>query len=172
MKTIYLVRHAKAVTRREDLSDYYRPLKKKGKNDSYEMMKKFTELKIVPDLLISSPATRALETAKIFAEGLNYDEKNIKLEESIYFALSGDKFSEFVNKCDKECDSVMIFGHEPTFSEFAGFLIKDFNYGFPKTAVLAIQFNVNEWSDIDPGTGIQKFFLMPEDKKLEDYKLY
>ena len=87
MKTIVLVRHSKAANRTAEVADYYRPLKKKGKAESKEMAMKFAKLGIDPELFITSPANRALETAIEFAKVLKYPEKDIRHEESIYFAV-------------------------------------------------------------------------------------
>ena len=109
MKTIVLVRHSKAVTRTVDVADYYRALKKKGKAESKEMALKFTKIGLVPGLIISSPATRAFETAKEFAKVLKYPEKNIRHEESIYFANNGNEFMGFLQKCEKE-NKILVLG--------------------------------------------------------------
>lgn len=172
MKTIVLVRHSKAVAGTADIADYYRPLKKKGKTESKAMALKFIESGLIPELLISSPALRALETAIEFAKVLKYPEKNIKHEESIYFAHKGSVFMDFLQVCENNCNTVMIFGHEPTFSDFAAYLIKNFKYGFPKTGILAIDFKVEKWTDIKKSSGSKRFFMVPDDKNLENYKLY
>ena len=77
MKTLYLVRHAKSSWKHPELSDFERPLNKRGKNDAPFMGKLLFKKGINPELLISSPAKRASSTAKIIASELNYDKEKI-----------------------------------------------------------------------------------------------
>ena len=74
MKTIYLVRHGKAVSRELDIPDYERSLVDKGEKNSVKMAQLLKDKDLSADLFISSPANRALETAKIFTRVFNYPE--------------------------------------------------------------------------------------------------
>ena len=78
MKNIILVRHATAVKRDSEKSDVKRSLKKSGHKEAREMGKHLKEMDIHPDLFISSPAKRAIETAEIVAERLGYSVKKIE----------------------------------------------------------------------------------------------
>ena len=68
MKLLYLVRHAKSSWRDDNLSDAERPLNKRGERDAPFMADLLQRKGINPDLMVSSPALRALSTAKIFAK--------------------------------------------------------------------------------------------------------
>ena len=65
MKTLYLIRHAKSSWDDSTLTDFERPLNERGINDAPKMGKLLKEKNIIPELLISSPANRAISTAKI-----------------------------------------------------------------------------------------------------------
>jgi len=67
MKRLYLVRHAKSSWNRPELDDIDRPLNKRGKRDAPFMGQRLKQHDVCPDLIISSPAKRALKTAKIIA---------------------------------------------------------------------------------------------------------
>lgn len=84
MKTLYLVRHGKSSWRHKELRDQERPLKKRGAEDADLMAKHLNSKSIIPDLIISSPARRAFQTAIIFAENLKYAEDKIELNRSVY----------------------------------------------------------------------------------------
>ena len=71
MKKLYLVRHAKSSWENNKLKDIDRPLNKRGKRDAPFMGRLMKENNIKPDLLISSPAERALRTAKIFSKEMD-----------------------------------------------------------------------------------------------------
>jgi phosphohistidine phosphatase len=73
MKTLYVIRHAKSSWDDPTLSDFDRPLNKRGKRDAPAMGKRLVhDDRVVPDLLLSSPAERALTTCKIIAEEIHY----------------------------------------------------------------------------------------------------
>ncbi len=84
MKYIYLIRHAKSSWGEVDISDFDRPLNKRGKKDLPFMANRLKEFGIKPDLILSSPAKRAQKTAKTIAETIDYDMQDILYEESLY----------------------------------------------------------------------------------------
>ena len=90
MKKLYLARHAKSSWKNPDLDDYDRPLNKRGIRDAPFIGKKLKEKNILPDLIISSPAIRAITTAKELAAQMGYPEENIILDENIYEAGGGE----------------------------------------------------------------------------------
>ena len=81
MKTLYLIRHAKSDRSIGELSDIDRPLNQRGYNDAHKMSLILKDKKIIPDLIISSPAIRALSTALIFCRNLNIDPKTIEINQ-------------------------------------------------------------------------------------------
>ncbi len=62
MKTIYFMRHAKSSWKDPELSDIDEALNKRGRKDAPQMAKYLRKLKVKPDIIISSPAKRALKT--------------------------------------------------------------------------------------------------------------
>ena len=85
MKTLLILRHAKAVSKDPNLSDHDRPLDKVGENDALHMGKLMKDKDIIPSLIISSTAFRAKTTAELVAKGCGY-EGEIFLDQSIYEA--------------------------------------------------------------------------------------
>jgi phosphohistidine phosphatase len=77
MNTLYLVRHAKSSWKQPELSDFERPLNKRGKNDAPFMGRLLSDKGINPDLLISSPAKRARITARLIASEINFPKEEI-----------------------------------------------------------------------------------------------
>ena len=71
-KTLYLIRHAKSSWDDHDLSDFQRTLNNRGLKDAPLIVKFLKGNNIVPDLIITSPAVRALSTAEIFADEFHY----------------------------------------------------------------------------------------------------
>jgi len=115
MKTLYLIRHAKSSWDNHDISDFERDLNHRGKLDAPLMAKIIRQKKIKPDLIISSPAVRAINTANIFAGILDYPVEKIEANEKLYDAglkeltdvvrnINDDKKSGFILfiKCNEK----------------------------------------------------------------------
>jgi len=77
MKQLVLVRHAKAVQYDYE-NDFSRELTPRGLEDAVKVSLHLREQGIVPRLIISSPAVRALQTAEIFAGTFSYPLKKIR----------------------------------------------------------------------------------------------
>lgn len=153
MKNVFLVRHAKAEEPKEGLSDFSRSLVEEGMNDAKNMAKKISGKISGNMLFISSPANRALETAHIFAERLNYPAAKILLKESVFDGPS-EQFLTLLKETEDSYDTVVLFGHNPSISEFASLLIKDFQFDIPKAGVLEFDFSQNLWKEIEKHTGL------------------
>ena len=155
MKTLYLVRHAKA----EDLQrlhDSERRLTDTGIRQAEKMSKILSEQIIFPDLFISSPAKRALETARIFAENLSYPENEIVTDRKIYDA-SAIRLLQIINGIDNKTTTVFVFGHNPGLSLIAEYL-SGFDRWLRKCAVARIVFDYDDWADVSENSGICKIF--------------
>src|SRR5205085_6869527 len=77
MKTLFLIRHAKSSWDDTALPDKDRPLGDRGRRDAPKMGKRLAKRDVKPDLILSSPATRALKTAEIIAKKLDYKRKDL-----------------------------------------------------------------------------------------------
>jgi phosphohistidine phosphatase len=160
-KTIILVRHAKAVSNELRIPDFERSLLKKGAKDARKVSKILKADGIKPALFISSPANRALETAHIFAKELQYPVQKILIKDELYDSPSTLKFLKLVNGMNERYSSIMIFGHNPSFEEFASFFIKNFRKNIPTSGVVGIQFRNKLWKAINKGDGKLKFHEQP-----------
>ena len=133
MKTLYLVRHAKAVSRGKPGPDFARPLSPRGKNDAQKMAKYVKKKGPSPDLLISSPAKRALRTARIFATVCCYPVARIATNAAIYEQSDeADMLLNIIQTVANSHQTIMIFGHDPLFTAFASFykhLFAGFQFG-------------------------------------------
>jgi phosphohistidine phosphatase len=147
MKQLYLVRHAKSDWGHEGLMDIDRPLNERGYGDAYLMSKNFLKANEVPELLISSAATRALSTAMIFARTFAYPENEIDISTSIYEAPSSD-IREVVMAIDEHYSRVMLFGHNPGLTNFFNEVSDSFLDNIPTCGVIGLQFSGSSWQDI------------------------
>jgi phosphohistidine phosphatase len=162
MKTLYLVRHSKAAQRRPQLPDFERTLVRSGEKDALGMAKKLKKEGFIPDLLMSSTANRALETAHIFAKGLKYPVEKILVKDALYSEMSEEALLYIIRQVDNRYNSLMLFGHNPVFTDLACLLIADFHEDIPKSGVVGIEFAKTEWKAISPRTGRLMLFEYPK----------
>ena len=162
MKTIILVRHAKSSWKDLGLKDFDRPLNKRGKRDAPFMGEKLKEKKILPDLILSSPAKRARKTAVKVAEAIGYPKKRIEYRDIMYHSEARYLF-EMVKDLDDSKDTVMLFGHNPGFNDFADLLLPENPVlNIPTTGVYCMRFDVKSWKKVREGTGEAVFFDYPK----------
>ena len=164
MKTLYLVRHAKAVSRSEELPDFSRSLVKKGEKDASSVAKMLKREGVMPDIIISSPANRAIETAHIFAKRLGYPVKAILLRDMVYENGGNPDFIKMIQELPGKYKTAMIVGHDPSMSELAGALLDNDNISLPKTGVFGVTFKGRSWKVVDSGTATFSMAAQPVDK--------
>ena len=152
MPILTLVRHAKSSWDYPELSDFERPLNNRGRKDAPSMGARLRKSGIKPDQLISSPATRAITTARLFAEALNLSFDDIALNPHIYEA-SPWTLLHIVRGFPDLDEDVMLFGHNPGISEFARQLADCPFVEMPTGAVVRIALETKTWSGVRAGCG-------------------
>ncbi|WP_443939599.1 SixA phosphatase family protein [Pedobacter sp. MW01-1-1] len=157
-KHLLLVRHGKSDWN-NDLKDFDRPLNKRGKQNAPEMAERLKNKGLQIDLLVSSPAKRAKSTAQYFAECLNFDE--ITFESSIYEANT-TALLKVVNQLPDSAETVVLFGHNPGFTDFANQLCNSDIYNIPTAGIVSISFPFDSWSMVSKGIGTLNFFDYPK----------
>lgn len=160
MKTIILVRHGKAEEQGTEKTDYDRVLIERGMNDSAAVAVKLENRKIQPSLIISSPAPRALATAKVIAGQLGYRKKSIRTRKMLYDQLEG-ALLDVVHMIGDEFGDVIIVGHNPSIEEFTRFLAKKFKGTVPTCGVVGLRCKVDSWKDISGNSGKLTFVETP-----------
>jgi phosphohistidine phosphatase len=160
MKTLYLVRHAKSDWSDQSLTDFDRPLNNRGKKDAPFMGKVLREKEVAPDIIISSPAKRAKETAMEIAGTLNYPSKKIFFEEELYDASSNNILS-IVKNIDEKYSFAMIFGHNPGLTLLNNRISNKYIDNIPTTGIVALSLDV-KWSEVDKFSCKQLFFEYPK----------
>lgn len=166
MKKLYLVRHAKSDWSNPSLDDFDRPLNQRGKKNAPFMGKILKKKKIKPDLIISSPAYRARETARKIAKKIRYLDE-IMYNEHLYEA-SLKEILEIVTFIEDEYDEVFIVGHNPSLNMLAFYLI-DFNENIPTTGILEIEFNSQTWREISKKNAKFVSFEYPKKNYAENW---
>jgi phosphohistidine phosphatase len=168
MKRLMLVRHAKTESLMDAESDFERQLKKRGHKDARLVSDHLIGKLMVPDLIISSPAARALQTARIMAGAFNIPEADIVENPLIYDGFSVDDLLDSIAKVAADENSVMVVGHNPDIPHFAVQLTGDNFFHFPTSSTVIVGFSVSNWSDIKARHGRTELFVYP--KKLKSNK--
>ena len=162
MKRMIFVRHGKA----EDYTgsgDYERSLTTKGKTVSGKMAR-ILKLKVKdPYVLVTSPAFRAYETAVIFARILGYDTGKIILRESLYSPANLKSFAGITEELDEKYNTVILFGHNPSFTEIPDILSRSGCDIVPKSGIVSLSFKAETWKELFVEKGSLEFFLKPNE---------
>jgi phosphohistidine phosphatase len=145
MKTLLVLRHAKSSWDDPRLADFDRPLNKRGKRDAPRMGELIRAEGLVPDLIISSSAKRALATAKLAAEASGY-EGDIQTARRLYHAWP-EEAVEVLNEVDDEITCVMIVGHNPGLEDFVDELTGE-AVRLPTAALVQIELAIERWSQL------------------------
>jgi len=146
MKTLVMIRHAKSSWANPLQSDFERPLNERGKEEAPAMGKKLKELKVIPDLIVSSTAKRTRQTAKRIAEATGYDADHIKWEEKLYHCIPS-VFEEVIFEVSDAVNTVFIVAHNPGITDFVNQLSPDFSIDNMHTCgMVGVRIETDEWN--------------------------
>ncbi|MBL1294275.1 MAG: histidine phosphatase family protein [Thiotrichales bacterium] len=161
MKQLMIVRHAKAGWGDPGLADFQRPLNKRGVSDSLVMAQHLLDKSIVPQYIVSSPALRALTTAKQFAKTLGIKTADFATDKCIYEANS-NTLLDVVWGLDDRHDKIMLVGHNPGLFDMVRSLVAQNIDELSTCEVIAIQFDCDQWHKIDSRSGATFFNAAPQ----------
>jgi len=144
MRTLYLIRHAKSSWDNPGLRDFNRPLNERGLHDAPLMAQFLVKKGVKPDLLISSPAKRALSTALFFADAFHVQDEAVMREQEIYEATPMD-IHHVISRLPDAAYTVLLFGHNPTLTEVANRFSENFIDNVPTCGIVQIESDANSW---------------------------
>jgi phosphohistidine phosphatase len=153
MKRLVLVRHAKSVHWGYE-DDFNRELTERGKSDASRVSNHMGKLGIIPDRIISSPASRAWQTAEIFAGQLHFPPEDLLKNHELYHGLTTGELMDLIHAFPEEVTCVFLFGHNPTFEYYARGLCKSFDGDMPTSSAAVIDFHVNRWKEVTSRSGL------------------
>ncbi|MBF0471410.1 MAG: histidine phosphatase family protein [Gammaproteobacteria bacterium] len=137
--------------------DYHRPLKQRGVKGSRVIGQWLKEENIVPDLILSSPATRASLTAHIVCHALHLDQRKKIVEQSDLYLASQDLLLRKLAQIDGDLQRIMLVGHNPGLEDLVNHLssspIKTVDGKILPTASLAHFALPRDWSELCRGCG-------------------
>ena len=166
MKTLYVVRHAKSSWEQEGLTDFDRPLTERGIHNAPEMAKRLIQRGPLPELIISSPANRAISTARLMALEFGISEDLIKKESSIYEAARAD-LMRLIARQDPDIDAIYLVGHNPGVTDLINWICDEEEAQIPTCSIATIHVDSRRWNGWEKGMGKLQDLDFPKKKKSE-----
>ncbi len=160
MKNLYLIRHAKSDWKDKSESDFERGLNKRGQRAIFTMANALKEKKVMPDLILSSSATRAKLTAKGLAKEIEYSGK-IRYIDALYMAEPLDVIS-IIQEIKDKYDNVFIVGHNPETTELTDLMLDDYIDNVPTLGIVALELPIRHWKKFKPEKVKLNFFIYPK----------
>ena len=147
MKTLFLIRHAKSDWSLEGQPDIDRPLNSRGYADAHRSGIELKKRGLVPSLIISSPAIRAISTALILAEEIHYNVSRIRFASELYES-SIQKYLDVLHRIGNENDSAAIVGHNSVLSELNSHITRKI-VDLPTCAIVILEIDTDDWMNTD-----------------------
>ncbi len=161
-KTLYLIRHAKSSWSDPMLSDFERPLNKRGLRDAPFMARLLAgRMQQTVDAILSSPATRAMATADHFAEALGYPLHEIRKVPAMYEAAPWDVI-EIIRGLENELHTVLLFGHNPSITFVANKYSEQYIPNVPTCGICQLEADITSWKDWNEHTARLTGFYYPK----------
>jgi len=150
-KTLYLMRHAEAAWLDSGQHDFDRPLDPRGERDASVMGKRIKALGVLPDVILSSPARRAVQTTELIATEIGFPVEAIIFRETIYEAGVSDLLN-IIQSIDDHYESAMLVGHNPALSWLISQLSGEHIANAPTGSFATLRTFSNRWEDSNSGT--------------------
>lgn len=159
MKELLVMRHAKSSWDSLAQTDFERPLNLRGERDAPRMGGFLAERSLLPDLILSSPAERAKQTAELVCDAADYH-GDLHFHRGIYHADS-ETLLELISQLPDSYERVMLVGHNPGFED----LVEDLcgaNARMPTAAIAYILLGIASWADAEDGQGTLQWLVTPK----------
>ena len=154
MKSLTLFRHAKTERDSTTGRDFDRRLSERGERDAPRMGEEIRNLGLEYDLVLSSPAARAVETAELAGLSPRFDQR-------IYDASAGELLS-IAQQAEGQVETLMLVGHNPGFERLASRLVGA-TVEMPTGSLIEIELPIDDWRDASDGSGRVVRFVKPKE---------
>jgi len=161
MKTLFVLRHAKSSWENPDWSDFERPLNSRGLDAARFIGSLIFERNLQPQLIVSSPAKRAKQTAVLVKEIAEVS-KPVKFDERIYEASPLALFN-LIREFDEKFESVLIVGHNPGFENLVRTLTGE-AVSMPTAALAKINLTIENWHELEANSNELEFLIRPKEE--------
>lgn len=149
MKTLIIMRHAKSSWAQANLADHDRPLKKRGERDAPRMGELLLDEELIPDLIITSSAKRAVATTEAVADACDYSGE-ILVTRNFYHA-DPEIFIEELQGIDDQASMVLVVGHNPGLEDLLEELTGVWQR-LPTAAIAVVELPIRKWGELSEAT--------------------
>ena len=160
MRSLILFRHGKSDWDAPYATDHERPLANRGKEAARRMGRLLSQTHQVPTLAVSSSAVRARDTLQLAAQAGRWH-CPMRIESALYES-SAQAVLAWIKGLDENPETLLLTGHEPTWSELAGQLIGEATVKVPTGAMLRIDFAIGHWQELQFGSGVLRWLIPPK----------
>ena len=166
MRRLLLLRHAKAVPASESLVDIDRPLAERGERDARLIGQRLKRQRLRPALMLSSPAARALRTARLVAHEIDYPLEAIALDRRLYLAEPA-AIVEIIAGQDPSIQTLLVVGHNPGLTELVHRLVPAFEVeDMPTCAIVALDYaDAAAWDRVERTTAVLHYYDFPKNAR-------
>lgn len=161
MKRLILVRHAKTEPLTDAVSDFERKLKKRGLSDAALVAGDLKARDYVPEVIIASPAKRAIQTAEVYAQTFDIPQKDIHQAMFVYDGDTTARMLDAIAGLAGNAETVMVVGHNPDMATLSMLLTREDFYHYPTCASSVISFSITDWQEMNVGQGRSEYFVYP-----------
>jgi phosphohistidine phosphatase len=168
MRTLLVFRHGKSDWGADYDRDHNRPIAKRGRRASKLMGKYLASIDSIPDQVLTSSATRARQTVDLASESGRWG-CPVRVTEQLYGASIDGVIDEIRSEPDTT-HTLLIAGHEPTWSSVVSALSGRSIGHFPTAAIACIEFDIGHWSEIDYESGRLAWHVTPKQLKHEGFE--
>ena len=160
-KVIYLARHGKS-NKSTGLSDFNRPLAERGENDAVKMGKRLKKHNAEFDLIITSAAFRSKQTVELMSQNAPFS-MDVVVHDSTLFRCSPSMLINRIRGMNNSFDHIMIIAHNPAIASCAAFFQNKISISdFPTCGIMAIEFDIEKWTEIPEVKGSLLFYDYPK----------
>ncbi|HVZ24887.1 MAG TPA: histidine phosphatase family protein [Sediminibacterium sp.] len=163
MKQLLIIRHAKSSWAQLGQVDFDRPLSDRGHQDAPAMAKRLLQRGIHLHLCVSSPANRALTTARYFAASQQMPESQLLQVPELYHPAPAI-FYRVILAIPDPCDTVAVFSHNPGITSFVNELTKTRIDNMPTCGIFAVQCDIKHWSEFKQASSAREFWFFDAPK--------
>jgi phosphohistidine phosphatase len=173
MKRLYILRHAKAAPAEPGQDDHARALTLRGIADAEAMAHYLRKNGAKPERVLISTSARTVQTADLVLRELT-GAPRADYRDGLYLAETG-KIVGMLRTLSAQPAEIMVVGHNPGLEELAALLAREpvrrkererrgeLDEKFPTAALAILDFEIERWRDLQPGTGKLVDFVRPKD---------
>ncbi len=161
MKEIFILRHAKSSWDNTNLSDFERPLAKRGIKDAKKLNSFLIKNNLNIDKVYCSNAIRAKETFDLTADGFKFPIENATYSDDLYFG-DANNIINYLKNLDEKLNNILIIGHNPTLHVLVELLTNKYIERFTTCNLAVISFK-GHWKRLSSDKSSLKSLIRPKE---------